>query len=209
MKKNEVRAWLLCGIAIAGGSAHAASNLVANGSFELGPFGLGSFQGWQVTAGDANTFVDSSGETGPLYGQASDGLWSAYLGSGANVGGTTLAQTLDTVAGQTYVLAFDLANDNGGIAPGNGFSVSIDGVQIFGAANLPAQNYVHEHLMFTAASGSSALAISAYNDASWTQLDTVSVSAVPEPSSAWLAIAGLALGGGFGALRRGCRARSA
>lgn len=201
MKRTNVIALLAGALLLSGGAAHASMNLVTNGSFELGSFGLGSFQGWQLTAGDANTFVDSSGQTGTAYGQASDGLWAAYFGSTADVGGATISQSLSTVAGQTYVLSFDLANDNGGVAPSNAFAVSIGGVKVFDAADLPAQNYVHEQVTFTA-SGTSLLSISGSNDASWIELDNVAVAAVPEPASAWMAVAGLALVGGFVGMRR-------
>src|ERR1700760_3701791 len=99
------------------GMAHAAPvNLVNNGSFEQGTLGIGSFQGWQTSLGDISTFVDSSGQTGPNFGQASDGLWAAYFGSTLADGGSSISQTLATTANQLYVLTFDMANDNGGLS---------------------------------------------------------------------------------------------
>jgi len=101
------------------GVAHGATNLVINGSFEQGAGGLGSFTGWSTVLGDAATFVDSSGQTGPHAGEASSGLWSAYFGSTAASGGALISEVLATTAGQLYALTFDLANDNAGFAASN------------------------------------------------------------------------------------------
>src|ERR1700761_1241407 len=111
---------ITCGTAAAG-----SVNLVTNGSFEQGTLGIGSFQGWQTDLGDLSTFVDSSGNTGTSYGQASDGLWAAYFGTTAADGGSSIWQNINTTAGQDYELSFDLANDNAGLSPVNSFLVSL------------------------------------------------------------------------------------
>lgn len=67
--------------------------------------------------------VDGSDQAGLLYGQAGDGVWSAYFGSTHAAAVASISQTLATTVGQTYLLTFDLANDNGGTAAVNGLVV--------------------------------------------------------------------------------------
>ena len=173
--------------------AHAAPvNLVTNGSFEQGTLGIGSFAGWQTTLGDSSTFVDSSGQTGRAYGQATDGKWAAYFGSTQADGGASIAQTLQTTAGQVYSLSFDLANDNGGLQASNSFSAYLAGVQVFSATNLASQGFVHEQIAFQATTTATALRLFGFNDQSYVELDNVAVTATtPEPSSLWLLTTGL------------------
>jgi Protein of unknown function (DUF642) len=187
-------------------AASQAANLVVNGSFEQGSLGIGSFTGWTTVLGDSTTFVDSSGQTGTRYGQASDGLWAAYFGSTQADGGATISQTLATTAGQRYLLSFDVANDNGGLDASNALSVAVDGVQLFAADDLAAQDYVHETLAFTAG-GASTLSLFAFNDQSYIELDDISVTAlpVPEPGQAPMMLAGLLLATTSIALRRRSR----
>lgn len=190
MMKSKIQ-WSLVALAMICGATHAsAANLVVNGSFEQGTLSIGSFEGWQTVINDANTFVDSSGQTGLLYGQASDGLWSAYFGSTLADGGSSISQTLATTAGQNYLLTFDLANDNGGVAPANSFVASVAGNPALSFTNLADQNYVHEQYSFVASSSATVLAFSGYNDASYLELDNVVVSAVPEPATSGLMLAG-------------------
>jgi hypothetical protein len=180
------------------GTAHAGPiNLVTNGSFEQGLLGIGSFQGWTTNLGDISTFVDSSGVTGPNYGQASDGLWAAYFGSTLFDGGSSISQTLATTPNQLYVLTFDLANDNGGVPPSNSFVAFIDGSPVLSFANLPDEGFAHEQFSFIATGPATTLEFSAFNDQSYAELDNVVVSAatspVPEPSSLALFITGALL----------------
>lgn len=191
---NKIKAIVAVAMLSATGLSQAAANLVANGSFEQGLAGLGSFAGWQVNLGDPTTFVDSSGQTGPHPGQASDGLWSAYFGTTQAAGGSSISQLLPTVAGQSYLLSFDIANDNAGGAAANGFTMSIGGMTVDAASGLGVQDYAHKQFAFTAATSSTLLSFAAYNDNGYLQLDNVvvNVSAVPEPATALLALAGLA-----------------
>jgi PEP-CTERM motif len=172
---------------------------LANGSFEQGIGGIGSFSGWQTRFGDDATFVDSSGQTGTHPGQASDGLWSAYFGSTSSSGGSSIAQAIATVVGQTYVLSFDLANDNGGAGALNGFTASAGGDVLHTFAALGVQDYLHEQFSFTATSTSTLLSFAGYNDNGYLQLDKVAVAAavpaVPEPSSVLLMLGGFAAAG--------------
>jgi hypothetical protein len=167
-------------LAVSGLSSATAANLVTNGSFESGAFGIGSFSGWQTVLGDSSTFVDSSGQTGSHYGQASDGLWSAYFGSTASSGGSSISQNLSTQLGQSYLLSFDLANSNEGSAASNRLSVLIGSSNLFSLSDVPSQDYEHVQATFLASATSTPLQFSAYNDTGYLELDNVSVSAVPE-----------------------------
>ena len=191
----------LCAASIA---AHAAGNLVVNGSFEQGAGGIGSFDGWTTALGDDTTFVDSSGQAGTHYGQSTDGLWAAYFGSTQADGGATISQLLATTANQRYVLSFDVANDNGGLDPSNALAVDVDGVQVFGFQDAASQDYAHESITFTAGGASTALSFFAFNDQSYVELDDIRVTAapVPEPGTASLMLAGLMLATASVALRR-------
>jgi flagellin len=170
-----------------------AANLVANGSFELGTLGIGSFQGWQTNLGDISTFVDSSGQTGPLYGQAFDGLWAAYFGSTAADGGASISQSLATTIGQQYLLTFELANDNGGLPPINNFIATVGAQQAFSFTNLPAQPYTSYQFTFIAASNQTPLTLFGSNDNSYLELDDVAVVPVPEPAALGLLTVGVLL----------------
>ena len=174
----------LTALVFAGGAAHAGViNLVTNGSFEQGALGIGSFQGWQTNLPDVNTFVDSDGINGTLYGEATDGLWSAFFGTPAAAGGASISQSLATTPNQLYILSFDLANDNGGLPPVNSFVVSIGGAPVFTFSNIADEAYIHEQYLFTASASSTALKFAGSNDQSYFDLDNVVVTPAPEPSS--------------------------
>ncbi len=175
-----------CGTASAG-----TINLVTNGSFEQGTFGIGSFEGWQTVLGDISTFVDSSGQTGPNYGEASDGLWAAYFGTTAADGGSSISQTLNTTLDQTYVLSFDLANDNAGLPTINSLVVSLGNVTAFSFTNAADQNYIHYEFPVVAASDATLLQFSGSNENSYFELDNVAFDPAPEPAASAFMLAGL------------------
>ncbi len=180
-------------LAIACGTARA-SNLVTNGSFEEGILGIGSFEGWQTTLGDISTFVDSNGMTGTVFGDATDGIWSAFFGTTAADGGASISQNLATTANQKYLLSFDLANDNGGLAPANSLVVSIGGAPVLTFSDLGDQNYIREQSSFVASGGATSLEFSGFNDQSYFDLDNVVVTAAtPEPSAFALMAGGILL----------------
>jgi hypothetical protein len=192
---------------VAPAASHAAANLVVNGSFEQGPAGLGSFDGWTTTLGDDDTFVDSTGVTGPFANEASDGLWSAYFGTTAADGGATIAQSLATTAGASYVLSFDVANDNQGGAAANGLVASLAGASVFALSDAADQGYVHESISFVAGAAPTSMSFAAFNDTGWLQLDNVVVTAaaVPEPSAAQSMFTALLLASAFATWKRRAR----
>ena len=190
-------------LAVVCGTARA--NLITNGSFENGTLGIGSFQGWQTNLGDISTFVDSNGVTGTLYGDATDGIWSAFFGSTAADGGASISQNFTTTANREYVLSFDLANDNGGQAPSNSFVVSVAGAPVLTFSDLGDRNYVREQVSFVASGSSTSLEFSGFNDQSYFDLDNVVVaSATPEPSAFALMAGGIFLL--YAVLRKGVTA---
>ncbi len=194
-------------LALCGTARAASTNLVTNGSFEQGTLGIGSFDGWTTNLGDVNTFVDSSGQTGLNYGQASDGIWAAYFGSTSDTGGSSISQTLATTANQMYTLTFDLANDNGGLPASNSFVASIDNLPLFSVMNFADQGFVQEQFSFIATGSATTLQFAGFNDQSYEELDNVVVSsAVPEPSSIALLLTGVLM---FGWAALSARHRSA
>jgi PEP-CTERM motif len=152
------------------------------------------------------TFVDSSGQTGPLYGQAFDGLWSAYFGSTVGDGGASISQTLSTNVGQDYLLTFRLANDNAGLPPTNSFIVTVDNIPAYSFINLADQPYVAYELMFEASSNEPPLTFFGSNENSYFELDDVAVTSVPEPAALMLFSAGALMT--LFALRRRLRGES-
>ena len=192
--------WLfVAGLLVVCGTASPAGiNLIANGSFEQGTLGIGSFQGWQTDLGDISTFVDSSGLTGPDYGDAIDGLWAAYFGTTAADGGSSIWQTLATAPNQGYLLSFDLANDNGGLSSLKSFLVSAGNSTAFSFSGAADQNYVHYEFPFIASSGATEVEFSGANDNGYFELDNVVVASVPEPAtSALLLLGAVAIGTAF------------
>lgn len=181
--------------------AHASANLVVNGSFEDGGVS-DTFTGWTADIPDGLSFPDY-GPTGTAAHDSSDGLWSAYFGS-ASSSPATLSQSLATTTGTTYVLSFDVANDNAGGTASNQLLVTVGGRQLYAATDLADQGYVHETFEFTASTAPTSISFAAYNDTGYLQLDNVSVTAapVPEPSSVALMFGGLLAMGGLAIARR-------
>lgn len=98
-------------------AAEAQTNLIQNGSFEIGPepggsmitykAGAADISGWRVTR-------DTIDYIGPGFWSGSDGRRSIDLDGTPGAGG--VAQSFATTAGQEYVVTFDLAG-NPGCAP--------------------------------------------------------------------------------------------
>jgi hypothetical protein len=161
-------------------------NIVTNCGFETG-----DFTGWTLTNTNA-TFVASNFDEGP-----NSGTYFAALG---NVGfDGSVAQTLSTVAGQTYTFQFFLASDGG--LP-NDFTAQWDGTTLLALTNTPATAYVPYTFTVTG-TGSDTINFLERNDPSYWGLDDVSVvasTATPEPSSLFGSFLLLGLLAGCGAV---------
>jgi len=147
-----------------------AQAAVTNGGFETG-----DFTGWTQTGNTTFNGVQCPGP-GPT---VSSGNCSAFFGPVGSVGG--ISQALTTVAGQQYLISFSILTDGG-----NPSSVSAS----FGATNLlsltnPGATAGYTNYEFNAfATGSStALSFSFRDDPGFIFLDSVSIAAVPEPST--------------------------
>lgn len=90
------------GLGFLGASAHADTNLIANGGFETG-----DFTGFtQINNADGDTFVANSGFNAYF----SDGNYFAAFGEpGPDFAG--IEQTVAVTPGDTYQLSFELASD--------------------------------------------------------------------------------------------------
>lgn len=165
----------LVGLVVGCGSmnSQAASELVVNGGFESG-----DFSNWNYTSLDGFSFVDT--------GFAHSGSYAAFFGDLQQDGGGSISQSLATVANATYVLSFWFAGD--GDIP-SGFSAIVGGNTLYQVTNPPFDvNYNLHTFDFTATSSVTLLEFTAYDNASYINLDDVSVvpfvsGSVPEPTS--------------------------
>lgn len=174
---------LVAATAIALSLGAHAQNLVTNGDFETG-----DFTGWQTTAASAGPLlvvslfgVDASGPH--------NGAVSAYFG--ATVPYDTISQSLATTAGQLYAVSFylDSLGTNGSDA---GFVGTFGGTTFVSLSGASADQAFSPVTRFvTATSGSTTLSFGAYDTGSFYTLDSVSVTAVPEPSTVALFSLGL------------------
>lgn len=159
------------------GPAHAA-NIVANGGFETG-----DFTDWVEL--DNFTFSDVVCPDPSFVPQPTEGICEGEFGPAGLDG--TLAQGLNTVAGQTYVITFDFFSDGG--TPSD-FSATFGGVPLIALTNPPANGYQSFSFLETATSANTTLAFSFRDDPGHLYLDNVGVS-LPEPASAALLGIGL------------------
>jgi flagellin len=161
-----------------------AQDAVVNGGFEDSNT---SFSPWILN--DPDSFCSIG--TDPLF--SHDGQNHADLTDTPNTG--SLTQTLNTVNGQFYTLSFWLANDGGPTGGDtNSFTAIWNGTTELSLTNSNPFNYTHFTYTVQATSSSTVLEFDFHNDADYFRLDTVSATAaVPEPSAAWLVLAGLPL----------------
>ena len=178
-------------LALLANGAHAATNLIVNGSFETG-----DFTGYDVVNLNATSVV-GSGFDG--YG-AEDGSYFAALGNVGTDG--VISQTFADTAGTPYSLTFYLSGNGSGYSD---FNTSIDGVVVQSITDpVPSQPYTKYTFHFTG-TGSDTVSFGETNDPDYDALDNIAVTsgvaAVPEPASWALMVLGVG-GVGFGMRRR-------
>ena len=197
----------------------AQASLITNGSFEAGspPPPLGGWQtfstgstaitGWTVIGGNID-WVDAN------VWQASDGTSSLDLIGNAHAGG--VEQTIATVAGQRYLLTFDLAGnpDNQALAMkyldvSAGAATQTFSFDVTGHT-LASIGWTQQSLSFVATGSTTTISFLAQTSTGccWgPALDNVAVNAVPEPESDILVLTGLGLAGMLGWRRRAVQRR--
>lgn len=161
---------LAVGTSIAG-TAMAGPNLLTNGGFESG-----DFSGWTVAIDPAFSGVDHPA--------AHSGGYGAYFGDFGTPG--AVSQSFATIAGTGYTIDLWLRSD--GLVP-NSFQVLWGGTPVYTATNVGSFAYTEILIDRLATSALTTLELRVRNDNGFLELDDVSVSAVPEPSS--LALLGI------------------
>ena len=198
--KAAALASLLC----AGVAQADPTNLIQNGSFETGSTfvntepnsmalsaGASTIDNWTVTgsqiawiangnyygltAQDGNRFLDLTG-------------WN-YNGQGG------VTQDINTVIGNHYTLGFDLGNSTTyNNWPGATIMASAAGSSnLFTNSTASGDNWQHFNLDFVATGLVTTIALSGQNSQNYVGLDNLSVTAVPEPESYAMLMAGLGL----------------
>jgi hypothetical protein len=185
-----------------GQAAHA--NLLINPSFEQGtlvnngqstmslPVGSTVINGWTVV-NDTTAWIDA-GNPFSLF--ASDGARFLDLtdySRGDPFGG--MAQTVATTAGYTYQLSFDLGSSNLFGRPNGIFASAAGTGQSFtGASGGTNMDWQRFSMSFVATGATTTVSFVGQAGQDFIGLDNVDLvlTAVPEPSAAWLLASGLA-----------------
>ena len=182
-----------------------ATNLILNGSFELGKDPGSSFitlyavnndiQNWTVTTGS----IDYIGG----YWQASDGLRSIDLSGYYQAGEIEVSQPFQTVIGQQYLLTFDMAGNPDDNQKIKNLSITIAGQSqnfTFDATGKTRTNmgWITKSFVFNATDINTTLKFTSLmgTSAFGPALDNVSVSAIPEPGT--FLLLGFGVAGLFG-----------
>src|SRR5437588_12860897 len=155
---------MVVAIGLAVGTAQAAVNLVANGSFETGSF----LPEWTPTGNTGFTGVECPGA--PFAGPG-DGNCDAFFGPVGSIGGIT--QNLATNIGQRYFISFDFQPDGG--TPSS-FSATFGGTTLISLNNPPASPYQILNFVATATAATTAIAFNSRDDPGFLKLDSVVVS---------------------------------
>lgn len=168
----------------------ARANLITNGDFETG-----TLSSWMSTGNVGIAAMPYFGLSEPTYGN-----YSASFNGGDSVPNGVLYQTISTVAGTSYTVAFNYVDN--AYASGNSQSITTS-AQDGAGQTLSSQSYTSSvptqpySLNFTAISSTTTISFADYPDNNTVSqdgiLDNVSVNiatAVPEPSSLALLVFG-------------------
>ena len=179
--------------------AAAAPNLITNGSFESngadfisGSFttfaaGSGALLGWDITTGSVDLIN--------THWQPSHGNYSLDLSGGSD---GTIAQSFATVIGQKYVVSFDMAGNPDDTDALKYLQVGLSQQPIYTfdttGKSRADMGWTTKSFVFQAVSTQSTLHFAGLQDSPYgVALDNVSVSAVPEPETFAMLLAGLGL----------------
>jgi hypothetical protein len=180
---------LLCAAALAAAvmtTPAAAVNLVTNGSFETG-----DFTGWSETGDTSFTGVIGSA----LGFDPTDGVYQGIFGP---VGGLVyISQDIVTTPGASYLLSFDIGNTGG--TPSE-FVLAWDGITLLDIPDLDPFPYMTASGGLTATTSLTTLTFGFFQEPDYFFLDNVVLTAIPEPASWALMLAGFGMIGG--AMRR-------
>lgn len=165
-------------LASVSGAAMAADNLVANGSFETG-----SFDGWTQSGSTAFNGVYCPGD-----GASPDGICRAYFGPLGTTGG--IEQSLATMAGGQYLVTFRLSGDG---ADPSSVQVNFGAQSLLTQTNPVTTGFQLYSFVASASSASTVLSFQFRDDTSFMELDSVSVTAVPEPATVAMLSLGVAV----------------
>lgn len=196
-------------VALAALASNAQAELVNNGSFES--YLLGPVSGFQTINAGSNALTGWTIGTGSV--DIVNGNYGAVSGNSIDMLGTPgpgfLSQYLLTIVGQMYVLKFDMSSNRGGNndAAGKALTVSALGSTASQTFSALTPGVFQQSYSFVANNTSTLLSFSnGTGGYSGPVLDNVSVTAVPEPETYALMLAGLGL---MGAIARRRKAKQA
>lgn len=176
---------VLAAAALAVAAALPAQASIVNGGFETG-----DFTGWTVLGGADYTGVDPFA--------ARSGAFGAFFGEEAP--GSSIEQSFATTAGASYLVEFWIQLDDSAVP--NAFAWSWNGVTQTLLTDADGFGYASFSAIVKATASTSTLRFDFMNEQSFFLLDDVSVTGVPEPASAALALMALAAVGAASNRRR-------